>query len=132
MKSNIKKTALHILIGAILFSLLSGIVVSIIGLILGWKTSLQFSNGFFAAGGVMLAIGFLSGVGMCNQIGNTRLARNQIGDSTLPPNQPEISSEENGFGHWVRDILRGNNILIFLGISGVLLFGLASLVVNLF
>jgi hypothetical protein len=122
MKNTMKKTALHILIGSILFSLLSGMVVSIIGLVLGWKTLLQFSNGFFTAGSLMLAIGFLSGVGM----------RNQIGNSTQASSQPEVNSEEHGFRLWVRDILRGNNILVFLGISGLLLFGLAGLVEKLF
>ena len=42
-----KDPILRILISAILFSLISGIVVSIIGLMLGWETSTQFSDDFF-------------------------------------------------------------------------------------
>ena len=117
MKNTLKNTFLRVLISAILFSLISGILVSIFGLIAGWKTSIQFSNGFFEAGGVMLAIGFLAGFGMRNQIGNAR----------QPNSQPEANSTDEGFGLWVREILRGNNILFFLGISGLLLFGLAEL-----
>ena len=58
-----KNTILRILISAILFSLISGIVVSIIGLLLGWKTSTQFSDGFFWAGAIMILIGFFSFLG---------------------------------------------------------------------
>ena len=41
-----KNTIRRILIGAILFSLMSGIVVSIIGLTLGWKTSVNSAMAF--------------------------------------------------------------------------------------
>ena len=55
-----KNTILRILISAILFALISCIVVTIIGLMLGWKTSTQFSDGFFWAGAIMIFIGFVS------------------------------------------------------------------------
>ena len=55
-----KNTILRILISASLLSLISGIVVVIIGLMLGWKTSIQFSDGFFWAGALMIFIGFVS------------------------------------------------------------------------
>ncbi len=119
IKNIMKNTILRILIGAILFSLISGMIVSIFGLILGWNTSLQFSNGFFWAGGILLAIGFLSAVGMRNQIGKARLQQSQL----------VVNDKDEGFGLWVRVILRGNNILFFLGISGLLLFGLSSLAI---
>ena len=51
---------LRILISAILISLISGVVVSLMGLVLTWKTSTQFSDGFFWAGAAMAAIGFIS------------------------------------------------------------------------
>ena len=50
---------LRILISAILISLISGVVVSLMGLVLTWKTSTQFSDGFFWAGAAMTAIGFI-------------------------------------------------------------------------
>ena len=56
MKNTIRRN----LIGAILFSLMAGIVVLIIGLTLGWKTSRQFSDGFFWAGALMIFIGLIS------------------------------------------------------------------------
>ena len=62
-----KNTILRILIIAVLFSLVSGIVVSIAGLFLGWKTSTQFSDGFFYTGAVMISIGVLNILGGHNQ-----------------------------------------------------------------
>ncbi len=47
-----KSPLLRILMSATLFSLISSIVVAIIGLILGWKTATQFSDGFFWAGAI--------------------------------------------------------------------------------
>ena len=55
-----RNTILRILIGAMLFLLIAGIAVSIIGLELGWKTCTQFSNGFFWAGVISISIGFIS------------------------------------------------------------------------
>ena len=57
MDSAMKNTIPRILISASLLSLIAGIVVTIIGLVLGWKTSIQFSDGFFWAGALMIFIG---------------------------------------------------------------------------
>ena len=108
-----KKPFLRTLINAILFSLGSGIVVTIIGLILGWKTSTQFSNGFFWAGAIMISIGLLSVLGAKNQP-----------VLYLPPTKLESS---NRFKLWTADNTRGYNIVAFLGIAGVLLFGQSAL-----
>lgn len=109
----------RILISAFLCSLISGIVVSIIGIILGWKTPTQFSDGFFYAGGIMIAIGFLNIMGMHSQDPN---AGHQI-DPVVHVNRDE------GFKVWMADISRGNDLLIFLGTSGLLLFGIAGLAI---
>jgi hypothetical protein len=112
-----KNPILRILIRAILFSLISGIVVCIAGLILGWKTSAQFSDGFCMAGGVMVAIGFLNVYGMMNQDG-------RAGRQYSPMNNLD---EDEGFRLWEADSFRGYNLLAFLGTSGLLLFGMAGL-----
>jgi hypothetical protein len=65
---NVKKSPiLRILISAILFSLICGIFVGIISLKLGWKTSTQFSDGFFWAGAIMLSLGLLTVLGRVSQ-----------------------------------------------------------------
>ncbi len=112
-----KNTILRILIGAILFSLLAGIVVAIIGLILGWKTSTQFSDGLFWAGAIMIAIGFISFRGYSRRA------------SEGPPGHLDMADRSN---LWAADAFRGKNLLAFFGISGLLLFGLAFLVGRLF
>ena len=112
-----KNTILRILIGAILFSLISGIVVLIIGLMLGWKTSTQFSDGFFWAGVIMIAIGFISFQGYSKPTNDG------------PPAHLDPADRSN---LWAADTFRGKNLLAFFGISGLLLFGLAFLVGRLF
>lgn len=62
-----KKTIQRILIGASLLTLISVAVVSITGLMLGWKTSTQFSDGFFWAGGILISLGAVSVLGRLNQ-----------------------------------------------------------------
>jgi len=62
-----KNPFLRILIGAVFFSLVSSIVITIIGLVSGWKTSTQFSDGFFWAGAILLSIGFVNLLGMFSQ-----------------------------------------------------------------
>jgi len=52
-----RNTVLRMMISIILLSLISGVIVAIIGLILGWKTSTQFSNGFFWGGAIMIVFG---------------------------------------------------------------------------
>jgi hypothetical protein len=112
-----KNTILRILISAILFSLISGIVVSITGLMLGWKTSTQFSDGFFWAGVIIIAIGFVNVMGGLNQ-------------PIVPYSQSALHLDmDERFKLWAADTLHGYNILAFLGTSGLLLFGMAGLAI---
>lgn len=112
-----KNSYLRILISAALFSLLSGIVVAIIGLIFGWKTSTQFSDGFFWVGAILISSGFMSFVGRLNQ------PITPYGQSAYYVEKAERADQ------WVADISKGHNILIFLGLSGLLLFGLSGLAI---
>jgi hypothetical protein len=117
MESTMKNTILRILIGASLLALISGIVVTIIGLLLGWKTSIQFSDGFFWAGALMIFIGLIS----------------YQGYSQRPVDGPQVQLEpEERANLWTADTSRGKNIMAMFGISGLLLFGLSLLVGRLF
>ena len=118
-----KNPILRILISAILFSLISGIIVAIIGLMLGWKTSTQFSDGFFWAGAIVISIGFVNLLGMFSQRTVSGL---QYSQSAVHLDMAER------YKIWETDILHGYNLLAFLGTSGLLLFGLAILVGRLF
>ena len=112
-----KNTILRILIGAILLSLVAGIVVAIIGLLLGWKSSAQFSDGLFWAGAIMIIIGFISYQGYSQRASEGPTASlNSADHSNL----------------WAADTSRGKNLMAFFGISGLLLFVLSFLVGRLF
>ncbi len=114
-----KNQILRILINASLLSLIAGIVVTIAGLLLGWKTSTQFSDGFFLAGGILCVIGFLNFYGMINQDSGA-------GRQYSPVNNLD---EAEGFRLWKEDSLRGYNLLALLGTSGLLLFGISGLAI---
>ena len=112
-----KYTILRILIGAILLSLIAGLVVLIIGLMLGWKTSTQFSDGFFWAGAIMILIGFVSFRGY----------------SLHATNWPPIYLDPADRAKlWAADTFHGQILMAVFGISGLLLFCLSILVPRLF
>jgi hypothetical protein len=112
-----KNTILRILIGAILFSLISGIVVSIIGLRLRWKTSTQFSDGFFWAGAIMGLVGFVS----------------LQGYSQRGPAWPSAHVDESDrVKLWAADTFRGRTLAAVFWVSALLLFGLSFLAMRLF
>jgi membrane protease YdiL (CAAX protease family) len=116
MESAMKKSIPRILISAIMFSLIAGIVVVIIGLLLGWKTSTQFSDGLFWAGVILFGIGVVSYLGY-NQ-------RNVDGP-------PDYSDSAERSKLWAADTFRGKKLMAFFGISALLLFGLSFLVSRL-
>lgn len=105
---------LHFLSGAILFSLISGVVVSLIGLMLGWKTPAQYSDGFFWAGVIIIAIGFISLQGYSQRT------------PYWPADHLDMTERSN---LWAADIFRGKNLMTFFGISGLLLFGMSFLAI---
>ena len=110
-----KNMIVRILIGAILFSLIPAIVVSIIGIRYGWKTS-QFSDGFFWAGVIMILIGFISLQGYSQRTIDWPPVHLD------PANRAKL---------WAADILHGKVLMAVFGVSGLLLFGLSFLVLKL-
>jgi hypothetical protein len=117
MELAMKNPILRILVSVILFSLITGIVVSLIGYLLDWKTSVQFSDGFFWAGLILISLGFISFQGY-RQRGRE---------------WPPVSLSPGERAHLLdADILRGRNIMVFLGVCGLLMFGLSILILKLF
>jgi hypothetical protein len=111
-----KSTILRILIGIILLSLLCGVVVSIVGLLLGWNTSAQFGDGFFWAAVIIGTIGFVSLVGY-----------RQRGMELLPLHLDPADRAK----LWAADAYRGQILMAVFGTSGLLLFGFSILVSRL-
>ncbi len=112
-----RNTILRMMISIILLSLISGVIVAIIGLILGWKTLIEFSNGFFWGGAIMIVFGFVSFQGYRQRGAN------------WPPVQ--LNPDERAT-LWAADALRGQNLMITCGITGFLLLGLSFLILRLF
>ena len=54
-------------------TLLVSLIVLIVGLTLHWNTPVQFSNGFFIAGGIVIVLGIVSGMGGLEQRGDAAL-----------------------------------------------------------
>ena len=115
-----KNMVVRVLIMAILFGLLACIGISLIGLVLGWKTATQFSDGFFWAGAILLCIAFVNLLGMFSQ---RTVAGLQYSQSAV-----HLDAGER-FKIWEADILHGYKLLAFLGLSGLLLFGMAALAI---
>jgi hypothetical protein len=108
---------LRILIGTIFFSLISSIVVLIISSMFQWKTSTQFSDGFFWAGVLLISIGFISLQGYSQRT------------IDWPPVHLDPADRAK---LWAPDAFRGKILMAVFGISGLLLFGLSALVLRLF
>ena len=112
-----KNAILRILIGVILVSLISVFVVMIIGWLHSWNSPTQFSDGFFTAGVILVAIGFVSLLGY----------RQRAID--WPPSQMEPADRDKLSA---ADTSRGKILMVAFGISSLLLFGLSILVSTLF
>jgi hypothetical protein len=112
-----KNPILRILIKASLVSLAAGSLVMIIGLTREWKTSLEFSNGFFWAGAILIFMGLISFQGY---------SRGSMDAPAAHLDTPERS------GLSVEDASRGKSLMVLLGTSGLLLFILSFLVARLF
>ena len=112
-----KTIILRLVIGVILLSVVASIVVALIGATRGWQTAAQFSDGFFWAGIILIAIGFIS------YQGYRRRAPYWSWNHLDPAQRSAITAA---------DTFRGKNLLIFFGVSGLLLFGLSFLVLKLF
>ena len=115
--SAMKIMIMSIFVSAILVALISGTVVTVIGVVLGWNTSIQFSNGFFWASAIMVLFGFISFQGYHQQV------------TVWPPIQLNHNERSSLLA---ADTFRGKNLMAIFGISGLLLFGLSILISRLF
>ncbi|HVM71946.1 MAG TPA: hypothetical protein VMT91_09315 [Anaerolineales bacterium] len=114
-----KNLILHMLVRAALVSLVAGLLVAILGIVLHWKTPVQFSDGFFWAGAILMLIGFMNVMGMLHQ-----------SSSGLEYRQSSVQrSKDERFQLLEADTYRGYTLLGIMGISGLLMFGLSGLAI---
>lgn len=114
---------MRLFVTALLISFVTGLIVLVIGLLLKWQTSTQFSNGLFWAGILVIVFGILSVMGGYGMRSDFKVLYSQsAGNMNLGDRSRR----------WVADVTQGYNTLIFSVISGGILIGLAILIGGIF
>jgi hypothetical protein len=99
-------------------TLISGLIVIGIGLALKWTEPLQFSNGLFIGGAILLAVGAV----------NLTQSYNSDGNSSYTYSRTNQFDRDEGFKLRMNDIARGFSLISFLGVSALLLWGISALI----
>lgn len=115
-----KNSITRILISAVVFSILTSIIVVIIGVIRKWSTPEEFSNGFFWAGAIVLMAGAVNSLSNLYQPTGSAQYMQSVG----------VVDRKENMRIWQEDVLHGYHLLAFLGIAGVLLLGYAVLILE--
>jgi hypothetical protein len=118
-----KKPILRLFVITLLLALLIGAIVSIVGWLLGWDTSVQFSNGLFISGALIIVAGVFSVAGGYNMRADPKLTYAQsAGNMNLEQRTHRL----------VSDMRQEYHASIFLSLTGAFLIGMAILVGNFF
>jgi hypothetical protein len=113
---------LRIVIIALVITLVTGGIVLLIGSGNDWTTSVEYSNGFFMAGLILVAIGCVNIIG----------AHNANPDEGKQYDGEVDAGTGERFKQITRDIGKGYNFLAIFGSAGVLTIGISLLVTQLF
>lgn len=106
-----------------LAALILSVLLGGIGWMLGWRTSTQFSNGFFIGGAFLIVLGVFSVMGGFSQRADFKMT---YARTASPANLGERARQ------MMADINQGYNTLVFLVLTSVLLIGTAVLIPSLF
>lgn len=104
-------------------SAIIGAVVWILGLLLGWKTPVEYSNALFIAGAIALAVGILSVIGGYQLRGDFRL---------LYPQSAGVMDLKEQTASNVSEINRAYGTLLLLTVPGILLIVASILIDRIF
>jgi len=113
----------RLLANTLLLALVIGLVVACAGWLLGWKASVQYSNGFFGVGGILIVIGILSVMGGFGGRADSHMLFSQSAGSM------DINERNQRL---VSDMTQGYQAFIFLFLLGGFLVALAVLTANVF
>ena len=112
------------LVGIILgITLAVSLIVVIVGLVNGWDQPVQFSNGFFIAGAIVILLGTLSVAGGFQQRGNFQM--------TYAESAGQASISERA-QRMMGDINQRYGMLVLMIGSGILLIGISVAVGTFF
>ncbi len=114
MLKRILRFALIILV----LSLVTAAIVVVIGLIKKWHTDIQFSNGFFYGGAVLMVVGLVNAMG----------ARTDDRVPGMSDGRLNTEERESSYQLLREDISKNNYRMVYLGVSGLLLWGVAALI----
>ncbi|HCS38446.1 MAG: hypothetical protein ACYDH2_08295 [Anaerolineaceae bacterium] len=112
-----KSRVLRFLTIILVITIVTGMIVLAIGLINKWQTDVQFSNGYFYGGGVLLVVGLINAMG----------ARTDDRMPGMADGRINTQERESTYRLLSEDIAKGNNRMAYLGVSGLLLWGVAAL-----
>jgi hypothetical protein len=112
-----KSTHVFGLVGVILgITLAVSLIVVLIGLVYDWDQPVQFSNGFFIAGAIVILLGTLSVAGSFQQRANFQITyAESAGQASIPERAQRM----------VGDINQRYGMLVLMIGAGVLLIGIS-------
>jgi hypothetical protein len=112
-----KSTHVFGLVGVILaITLVVSLIVLIVGLVYDWDQPVQFSNGFFIAGAIVILLGTLSVAGGFQQRGNFQMTyAESAGQASIPERAQRMMG----------DINQRYGMLVLMIGAGALLIGIS-------
>jgi hypothetical protein len=114
-----KKSIPRLLLFTLLIAVLLGALVSLIGLLLGWRTGTQYSNGLFLVGAIVIIVGIFSVLGGFGMRSDFKVLYSQSASSM------NIADRSR---RWISDTTQGYSAYIFMLLSGGFLFAFSVLV----
>lgn len=117
------KKLIHSLVKSLIICGIVSILLVLVGLLLKWKSTIQFSNAFFWAGAILVVFGVLSifgGYGMRSNFGV--IYSQSAGDMNIVERTKQ----------WIADTEQSYSIYILLLFSGVVLMLLSVLIGEIF
>lgn len=118
MKKTIRSLGKSLIISGII-----SVILVVAGLLLSWKTAIQFSNAFFWAGAILIVFGVLSIFGGYGMRSNFGVVYSQsAGDMNILERTKQ----------WITDTEKSYSIYILLLISGGILMLLSVLIGEIF
>jgi hypothetical protein len=117
------QTTLRVLQAGGLLAVIISPLVAIFGLIAGWRSATQYSNGMFAMGSAVIIFGLLAVWGGFTSRGSFAINYSQ--------SVSDMSLLERG-KLWMVDSLRGYQAVAVMTVCGVLMIGLSVLIYEIF
>jgi hypothetical protein len=122
MKENLTHI-LRVLLAGVVTGLALSLLIALSGLIFGWRSSVEFSNGLFLAGSAAIIFGLLSLWGGFTSRGNFALTDIQTdGDMSIGERAKWLAIE----------VLRGYNVVGTMTVVGAVMIGISIISYQIF